>query len=55
VIPAGWEVYRRFADKQWSFTDCVSKVVMDRRGIRTAFAFDGHFRQFGTVTTVPAV
>lgn len=54
MVLATWEIYRRFADKQWSFTDCLSKVVMERRGIATAFAFDAHFRQFGTVAVVPA-
>ena len=50
---AAWDVYRRFADKGWSFTDCVSRVVMDHLAIDTAFAFDEHFRQFGTVTGEP--
>jgi len=48
-----WETYRRFSDKHWSFTDCVSRTVMIRRGIDTAFAFDAHFRQFGGLTVVP--
>ena len=52
-IAAGWAVFHRFADKDWSFTDCTSKVVMEGMGITTAFAFDHHFRQFGTVAVVP--
>jgi uncharacterized protein len=44
---AAWEVFRKFDDKAWSFTDCTSKVVMERLGIPTAFAFDRHFAQFG--------
>ena len=44
---------RQYQDKGWSFTDCVSRVIMQRLDIRTAFAFDDHFRQFGTVTVVP--
>jgi uncharacterized protein len=48
-----WDIFRRFADKQWSFTDCTSRVVMERLGIRRAFAFDEHFHQFGTVSVVP--
>ena len=52
-IAAAWGVFRRFRDKAWSFTDCTSKVVMESLGIRTAFAFDHHFRQFGTVAVVP--
>ena len=51
---AAWDVFRNFADKDWSFTDCVSRVVMERLAIQTAFAFDDDFRQFGTVTVVPA-
>lgn len=52
-IRAAWQVFTRYADKEWSFTDCTSKVVMERLGITEAFAFDHHFRQFGTVTVVP--
>jgi predicted nucleic acid-binding protein len=48
-----WEVFRDFKDKGWSFTDCTSKVLMERLGIKTAFAFDQHFRQFGSVEVVP--
>ena len=44
----------QFDDKQWSFTDCTSRVVIDRLSLPTAFAFDEHFRQFGNVTVVPA-
>ena len=46
-------VFQKFSDKDWSFTDCVSKVVMERLGAKKAFAFDHHFRQFGTVEVVP--
>lgn len=46
-VLAAWEVFRNFDDKEWSFTDCTSKVVMERLGITTAFAFDRHFAQFG--------
>ena len=52
-IREAWLVFKKFADKEWSFTDCVSRVVMEKLGIATAFSFDHHFRQFGTVTVVP--
>lgn len=43
-----WNVFEQFnADKRWSFTDCVSYVVMKQRGITEAFAFDHHFTQMG--------
>ena len=52
-LAAAWDVFRRFADKDWSFTDCTSKVVIEKLGIAEAFTFDHHFRQFGTVAVVP--
>ena len=52
-IARAWDVFRRFADKDWSFTDCTSKVVMEALGVVTAFSFDQHFRQFGTIAVVP--
>ena len=52
-IAAAWDVFSTFKDKDWSFTDCVSRVVMKRLDVRTAVAFDHHFRQFGTVAIVP--
>jgi predicted nucleic acid-binding protein len=52
-VQRAWEVFQSYQDKEWSFTDCVSRVVMERLGIQTAFAFDKHFRQFGTVNVVP--
>jgi uncharacterized protein len=48
-----WDVFQRFHDKQWSFTDCTCRVVIERLGIQRAFAFDEHFRQFGKVTMTP--
>lgn len=50
---SAWGVFKRYNDKGWSFTDCTSFVVMQQLGIQRAFAFDDHFKQFGTVTVVP--
>jgi uncharacterized protein len=52
-LRAAFDLFRRFTDKGWSFTDCTSKVVLDSLGLTRAFSFDQHFRQFGTVTVVP--
>jgi uncharacterized protein len=52
-IARSWDVFRQYHDKDWSFTDCTSKVIMERLRLIYAFAFDNHFGQFGTVTRVP--
>lgn len=52
-IAAAWKVFQQFDDKLWSFTDCISYVVMQRLGIREALSLDEHFRQFGFVTVKP--
>ena len=49
----GWEIFSRFHDKAWISPTSVSRVVMERLGITTSFAFEEHFRQFGTVRVVP--
>jgi predicted nucleic acid-binding protein len=52
-LKLAWETFERFADKDWSFTDCTSKIVIQQLGISQAFAFDHHFTQFGTIQVVP--
>jgi len=52
-VRQAWETFRSYADKEWSFTDCTSKVLCERLSIETAFAFDRHFKQFGKLAVVP--
>lgn len=57
AIQVEWTVPERFhetrtfclqhSDKDWSFTDCLSFVVMRRLGLQQALTSDGHFRQAG--------
>lgn len=42
-----WEMAKKYPDKDFSFTDCLSFIVMERLACRKAFAFDQHFRQMG--------
>ncbi len=45
-----WKIFERFnIDKTWSFTDCTSKVIMDRFNLTHAFKFDHHFEQMGFI------
>jgi uncharacterized protein len=44
---AAAELFRRHNDKEWSFTDCVSFMLMHEKKIQDAFTTDHHFRQAG--------
>jgi hypothetical protein len=44
---AAVELYRSRADKDWSLTDCLSFVVMERRRLLEALTTDHHFEQAG--------
>lgn len=39
-----WEIFAKYKDQDFSYTDCTSFAVMNRVGIDTAFAFDRHFQ-----------
>lgn len=43
-------IVERYTDKNFSLVDAMSFVVMDALGLRTAFAFDVNFRQYGFAT-----
>ena len=57
VIRVEWTTAERFhetrafclhhSDKDWSFTDCLSFLVMRNLGLHQALTSDGHFRQAG--------
>ena len=40
-------ILARHVDKDWSLCDAISFAVLEARGVRTAFTFDRHFRQYG--------
>lgn len=48
-----WEIFRSQPRRGWSFTDCTSKVVIERFHIHQALTFDRHFLEFGNLTLVP--
>jgi len=41
-----WQIILRYQDKDFSYVDATSFAVMERLGIRDAFAFDEHFEQY---------
>lgn len=48
-----FRILKDFSDKDFSYTDATSFAVMERLGIKAAFAFDEHFIQYGRFTVVP--
>ncbi len=48
-----WEIFVKYHDKGFSFTDCTSFAVMERLGIAEAFAFDEHFDQYDNLIGLP--
>ncbi|NOZ69951.1 MAG: PIN domain-containing protein [Deferribacteres bacterium] len=48
-----WEILKDFKDKKFSYTDAVSFAAMQRLGLKTVFAFDEHFSQYGKFILVP--
>lgn len=47
-----WDIFRKYRDHDFSYTDCTSFAVMQRLAIKTAFTFDGHFASM-KFTAVP--
>lgn len=38
-----WQIFLKYKDQDFSFTDCTSFAVMERLKLDTAFSFDSHF------------
>jgi hypothetical protein len=47
IYSKAWSLYSERPDKEWSFTDCTSFIVMKAFGIKEAFTTDHHFEQSG--------
>jgi|WetSurMetagenome_2_1015567.scaffolds.fasta_scaffold00566_17 uncharacterized protein len=48
-----WALFSERQDKQYSFTDCTSFVLMRRLGVKKYIALDDHFRQEGFKNVIP--
>jgi uncharacterized protein len=46
-------IFKRYHDKGFSFTDCISFAVMKALKLRKAFAFDRHFEQMEGFSRLP--
>jgi predicted nucleic acid-binding protein len=48
-----WAAFQRYADKEWSYTDCALLVLARREAIPSIFAFDRHFAQMPGIEKIP--
>lgn len=48
-----WVAFQRYADKDWSYTDCATLALARREGIPLIFAFDHHFTQMPGIERLP--
>lgn len=42
-----WKFFKKYSDKQFSFTDCTSFMIMNRLNLEEALTNDHHFEQMG--------
>lgn len=49
IYNEAFKLFRSRLDKEWGFTDCISFVVMNQRGITKALTTDQHFQQAGFI------
>ena len=42
-----WQLFKKYSDKKFSFTDCTSFVVMQQQHITEVFTNDHHYEQMG--------
>ena len=53
IEEGAFSIFKRYTDKDFSFTDCTSFSVMKSLKLKRAFAFDKHFNQFEGISRVP--
>lgn len=53
IEEAAFTIFKQYADKDFSFTDCASFAVMKSLKLNNAFAFDKHFEQYGNFSRLP--
>jgi len=53
IEDAAFTIFKRYTDKDFSFTDCTSFSIMSPLKLKSAFAFDKHFEQFEGIGRLP--
>jgi predicted nucleic acid-binding protein len=44
-----WKLFIKYSDKDFSFTDCTSFIIMHELNLKEALTFDRHFQQMGFI------
>lgn len=47
LFQKAWKIFQRYSDKDFSFVDCTSFALMEKRGLKEVLALDDHFTQYG--------
>jgi hypothetical protein len=50
-----WNIFTKYVDKGFSYTDCTSFALMTRLHLDSAFAFDVHFDQYDHFVRLPSI
>lgn len=50
---AAWEIFIKYSDQNFSFTDCTSFALMKRLGLKEVACFDNHFDTAGFIRIPP--
>jgi len=52
-VKRAWQTFAKYGDRDWSFTDCTSRAVIERLHIKRALTFDRHLSEFGLTAIAP--
>lgn len=52
LFQEGVAFYTQRSDKEWTLTDCISFIIMNRQGIVEALTGDHHFEQAGFIAVL---
>jgi len=47
IFSTAWKFFKKYDDKDLSFTDCTTIILMQLFNINAIYSFDGHFDGFG--------
>jgi len=53
IEDSAFTIFKQYADKDFSFTDCTSFAIMKSLKLNRAFAFDRHFEQYDNFIRLP--